>query len=585
MNKRSFPLADWLWFLVCGLASSLWCLTVARQLSATFDEPIYLEQGLRAWRTGSHQGLIHLGTMPLPIDVQTLPIHIWERLHHTHFDLANNLTQPLMWARAGNLVFWWLLLAYGLLNARRLGGPWAGRLAVGLLACEPNLLAHASLATTDIAVSACLLAFVYHYQTGRGKSWAGRVGLPALWLAAVVLAKASGPIFAILCMLVIEWDYCRDKPEASAFPATTRFGSLTFLRERVLWKDIGRIVGWGMLFVFIYCGCDWQPQPDLVRGAQHMSPGTGRTFLVWLAEHLRIFSNAGEGIQRQIAHNGSGHGWFLLGRSGPRAVWYYFPVALTIKLSPPLLLLPLIIALVRARYLANWACLCALLLVLLSVTYRVQIGIRYLVRPVCLAIVGLSGAVVCAAREDGREVEAVETAETGRLRTARMRARIPLVIACISILWTTVTAVQWWPNALCYTNGLWGDPRWGYLLISDSNYDWGQGLPELRQWQESHPKMPLSLWYFGHDPQSHQFSEILLHKLPIHSGADLNQYLQGHYLAVSMTVIYGGYAISREPYVVYLRSCRPMARTTTFLIYDFTATGTNPKADWPRKSP
>ena len=31
---------DWLWFLACALASSLWCVTAASQLSATFDEPI-----------------------------------------------------------------------------------------------------------------------------------------------------------------------------------------------------------------------------------------------------------------------------------------------------------------------------------------------------------------------------------------------------------------------------------------------------------------------------------------------------------------------------------------------------------------
>ena len=52
---------DWLWFLAWGVASSLWCWTAARELGATFDEPIYIQRGLQAWRTGSHEGLLRLG--------------------------------------------------------------------------------------------------------------------------------------------------------------------------------------------------------------------------------------------------------------------------------------------------------------------------------------------------------------------------------------------------------------------------------------------------------------------------------------------------------------------------------------------
>src|SRR5262249_40876356 len=151
---------DWLWLLGWGLASSVWCVTAAGQLGATFDEPVYVRRGLEGWRTGSHAGLLRLGAMPLPVAVDTLPLHLWERRHGVELDPVNDLDSLLPWARAGTLVFWWLLLVYALRAGRLLAGPWAGRLAVALLACEPSLLAHASLATTDIAVSACLLALV-----------------------------------------------------------------------------------------------------------------------------------------------------------------------------------------------------------------------------------------------------------------------------------------------------------------------------------------------------------------------------------------------------------------------------------------
>lgn len=566
VRSKSQDVGDWLWFLVCAVVSSILCLVGARRIGATFDEPVYIQTGLQCWRTLSHTGLIQLGTMPLPIDIQTLPLYLYECISGSRFDLSADPVGTLAWARAGNLVFWWLLLWYGRLIARRLGGAWAGRLAVGLLAFEPNLVAHASLATTDIAISACFLGFAYHYEARSQASWLQRVGVPALWFAALVLSKASGPVFAVLCMLIITWYRRENAPEEDASLAMRARTFFSFLKTRSLWQDIGRIAGWGVLLVFIYTGCDWKPQPDLVRWAHQAPPGVGRVVFTWLAEQARLFPNAGEAILRQISHNGNGQGWFLLGRSGRHYVWYYFPVALTIKLSLPILLLPLLVACARWRCLLNWACVCALTLLLLSVTYHVQIGVRFLFPAVCLAIAGLSAALVCAATQ-----RATGTGPPKTLPFPEWLRVMALPIAGgAAVLWTVLLSIEWWPNGLTYTNGLYGDPRKGYL-VSDSNYDWSQGLNELRQWQEEHPNAPLLLWYFGHDPQRRRFKEIMLHDLSLRTGEEVRACLQGHYLAVNTTLIYGGYGISREPYVAYLQSCRPAGRTRTFLIYDFTA--------------
>src|SRR5262245_48598603 len=76
--------------LVCFALSAFWCLTAARQLSATYDEPVYLSHGLERWRTGSTAGLMRLGTMPLPVDVQTLPLYLAERYKGEPFDVARD---------------------------------------------------------------------------------------------------------------------------------------------------------------------------------------------------------------------------------------------------------------------------------------------------------------------------------------------------------------------------------------------------------------------------------------------------------------------------------------------------------------
>ncbi|HEV3004544.1 MAG TPA: hypothetical protein VGX78_08780, partial [Pirellulales bacterium] len=201
---RCSRIFDAAWFIACLVASSAWCLTAAHELGATFDEPLYLARGLEAWHTGSHAGLMQLGTMPLPVDWDTLAVYVWERWRGAPFDLVADFDSILPVARAGTLAFWWLLLGYGWLAARQLAGPWGARLAVAWLSAEPNLLAHASLATTDLAISACLLALVYHWRLGRDRTWPWRVGWPAFWFAAAVLAKASGLVFGPLCMAAVE---------------------------------------------------------------------------------------------------------------------------------------------------------------------------------------------------------------------------------------------------------------------------------------------------------------------------------------------------------------------------------------------
>src|SRR5258708_13061411 len=213
---------DWLWFLFWAVASSVWCLSVAGEIGATFDEPGDLNNALEFWRTGSHDELLRLGAMPLPMDLASLPGYLWERTHDETVDFGKGAPyEQLFWARVPILLFWWLLLFYGRLIARNLAGPWGGRLAVALLAVEPTLLAHASLATKDIAITACLAGFVYHFRTGRDGRWLQRVGLPAFWFALTLLSKASGGEFCPLCIFALEPHRLPPPPPSPPRPSPT----------------------------------------------------------------------------------------------------------------------------------------------------------------------------------------------------------------------------------------------------------------------------------------------------------------------------------------------------------------------------
>ena len=122
-----------------------------------------------------------------------------------------------------------------------------------------------------------------------------------------------------------------------------------------------------------------------------------------------------------------------------------------------------------------------------------------------------------------------------------------------------------WPDALRFTNELAGGSVNGYRSVSDSNYDWGQGLPELAEWQQRQVK-PVAVWYFGTDPR---FPQLRRYD-PRRDG--LNSPLpQGHLLAVSASLLHGGYLTAEGPgrdLMLRLRSRLPVARTRTFFIFD-----------------
>lgn len=539
---------DGLWFLFWALLSSWLCLTTAQTIGVTFDEPIYVTRGLERWRTGSVSGLLQLGTMPLPVEVCTLPLYLYERWHGITLDPHSDLVTILPWARAATLVFWWLLLGYGRLLGRCYGGPWGGRLAVALLAAEPCFQAHASLATTDIAITAMLLALVYHFRQGRDASWGWRIGLPALCFATALLAKASGLVFGPLCLLAVEVERLWQQ----GTPARDWWN-----RGRALARDLVQIGLIGLGLVFVYCGSDWQPEPSFVKWAHTLPDNTAGRSMVWLSEHLRIFSNAGEGIARQIKHNIRGHGTYLLGASHARAIWYYFPVALAIKLTLPLLLLPLAVVALRPGSLRNGAMAAAAVLLVFSLNCRVQIGIRLVLPLIALTVIGLAAALARILQED----------------PSRWRRAVGMGIGSVAVCWAVASSWLVWPHSLRFANALWGGTENCYRCLSDSNHDWGQGLPELARWQTERAIEPLAVWYFGTDPRIKQnrWREIPYHILPVEDDQEVLDRAAGSYLAVSTTLLHGqpGLTPSYRRAAAFLRTQPPVDRTATFLIFDF----------------
>jgi hypothetical protein len=548
--------AQGLWLVFWCVLGSIWCLSSGRQIGATYDEPFNLEGGLKTWRTGQPGLLLQKGNMPLPDVVFAAPVRAWELLRGKPVDLDAEQHNAVALARPVNLVFWWLLVGYGFLLARRFGGPLAGWLAVPLLACEPNLLANAALATADIAVTAFLLMFLFHYHAGRDGRWWRRVGVPAVIYGVALLAKASTLVFGVLIMVTLEALQALERSAPQAGWRGRLSAIWSALLARPFRRDTVHIVALGLGLAMLACWSDWQPEGSFFVWSHGLSEGRLASVMVWLSEHLRIFPNGGQAIVRQIKHNIQGHGAYLLGYTDPKALWWFFPVALTIKLTLPLLLLPILLALLSPRSLCSRLAVLACVFLVFSLNCHVQIGIR-MVFPLIVFII----LAVCVALADAW----VKTRGT-------WRGSVLAGVGGAALLWMVSAAVSAWPNGLQYVNEAWGGSAKGYLRVGGSDFDWGQGVPQLHRWAKGRS---LALLYYGTDsraeaPQYESFAARCNSGSGV-SVATLAEQLRGRDLAVSISLLYGPPlgTPAFQHLLARLREREPIARTDCFFVYRF----------------
>jgi len=83
------------------------------------------------------------------------------------------------------------------------------------------------------------------------------------------------------------------------------------------------------------------------------------------------------------------------------------------------------------------------------------------------------------------------------------------------VLIHAASSLRAFPNYLPYSNELWGGPSQTYRVLTDSNVDWGQGLPAVKKYLATHSATPCWLAYFGSvDPA---YYEIPCKLMPVHT--------------------------------------------------------------------
>jgi hypothetical protein len=283
-----------------------------------------------------------------------------------------------------------------------------------------------------------------------------------------------------------------------------------------------------------------------------------------ISENLSIFPNAGEALVQQIKHNLRGHGTYLQGEWHRRAHWAYFPLALTMKSPVPALVLLAAVLVARPRDLNTPLGWVALVLLAFSLNCRVQIGIRFMFTLMAAAYVAMAIAVARGWRDQA-------------VGTAGWRV-LPRWFVTALVATTAAATVSVWPHGISFFNRMWGGPERGYLHLHDSNYDWGQGLPELKKLHSDNGGTEsITVWYYGTDPAIlfPPFKWVNFSFTPLNSGDDIPGIVGDGYLAVSVGALYGNTTATPATRIAveWLRQREPIARTHTFVIYDLRPVG------------
>jgi 4-amino-4-deoxy-L-arabinose transferase-like glycosyltransferase len=350
-------------------------------------------------------------------------------------------------ARAPSSVWLVLLLALVCAAGRQIG-PLPAALAVGAAALDPNLAAHASLATADVPFACATVATLLAAYRLWMRPSPGRALLLGAALGLAFVAKVSA-VLLLPGVAVLPWI----APPEEGSPTRRRLLPLLALSAAVAWslvcgayllREVGRPLGSLPL------------RSSLLTGVAASMP--------WLrlpvpAAFLTAFDASFASERRE---------WnvVILGQRHSSGVWFYFAVLWVLK-TPLLLLVAEAWGLLRAAWqpalrthpwIRLLAVNLALTLAYFSLAFHAQIGYRYVLMALPLAYV---------------------IAAAGLATLTRRRL---LVLATVVVATAAVENAVYLGNPLAFTNVAVQPKRLAYRVLADSNIDWGQNRERLSRW-------------------------------------------------------------------------------------------------------
>ncbi len=377
-----------------------------------------------------------------------------------------HLHKVLTAARFGILPYFLIAAFLTWRITRRWLGPWPAAVAVFLFSTCPSVLAHASLATTDMAFVATFL-----------------FAIDMIWLAfqdpKPVRCALAGLGFGLACI-----------SKLSAFPYLALCGSAFLVY--MLWrkKRLPRIPAWAAFavaaIISIWAGyhfsvgslatADIKSQHTIEHALSKLSRARGAVAVV--INHLPAYQYF-QGLREAQRMKQSPPSGYLFGEVYYGGRWYFFLLMLLLKTPIPFMLLVIpgfILAIRRLMRLHDGFALVPLagivFPILVATMSHINLGVRHVlvVYPFFAMLAALTGHTL--------------------YRSLHRSHKVATIAVALLLGWQLVSCLRVAPDFLTYFI----EPvaaRGGYIAI-DSDYDWGQDLFRLRD--ELHALNASQVW-------------------------------------------------------------------------------------------
>ncbi len=479
---------------ICLLAFVAQLVLSSPHKSAAFDEPYHLTAGYAYLKTGDFRLSRTIGHPPLVNLISALPLLVKQNielpLDHPAWEIGNYewFSDAFLWqgnadpqglivlGRLGITILGAMTVLVVFIWARQLAGAVASWVALLLAVLDPNLLANSRLITTDLGLTFFVLLAVWRFWSWLENPTPVNLTLAGLASGMTMASKYTGlviwPIFFVLVLI---------------YPGHSL-------------RNLGKL----LLMALIAYGVVWAvyrfevgPIPDLAISLPFPAP-------TYPAAVWSTFTFINENPVTA----------YLLGQISQDGWWYYFPVALVVKTPITLLLLSIVGLIITLRRL-GWRRAAALWLppasfMALAMVGPFNIGYRHILQVVPFLIllashVALLPVTLVRVRGKNHAPNSLKEFDAyGYLhwfRGQKNQSYILLGFICVILLvWQTVSVLRLYPHYEAYFNEFVGGPDHGGKILVDSNIDWGQDLPELKQLLADMGIAEVNLSYFGSAP-------------------------------------------------------------------------------------
>ncbi len=476
-NRRSLTIAAVIAFLAI---ITLQLTIMARVNSCTWDEADHTYAGYMQWTHGDfglnpeHPPLVKfVATLPLlGMKLKMPPLQdrfyrLQEAVGGRDFVFHNDANKILFRARMATMPFVLFLAWFVFLTAEEMFGTGAGLIALALISFDPNLLANSALVTTDTGQACFMVWTIYAFYRYIQAPSTSRLTVVGLALGLALAAKASTVLLLPMLLLLALYEVllrgrsASHESSASAGRYALRLGlalmAICAMAVVILWSFYGfrfqaRVEGLAL-------------HPTMAAQLQRVPNALERHVLViintlHLLPESYIYGFAHVLVQSKAFHS------YLLGKSYPHAVWFFFPIAMGIKSTLTFLIL---------LGIGIWA--------VATSRVRVHRELVYLVIPSVVYIgFAMAGGMNIGIRHVIPVYMFLSIAVAGIAWELIQRDRRWLYGVIGLLMFQAVSVLRAFPAYASYANEVVGGPANVHRLLSDSSADWAQQLKSVKHY-------------------------------------------------------------------------------------------------------